>query len=251
MNRNHDTSTFQIRLRWSPNAFKGYIAALGMFAVSVLVSMCTKVDPPKAFVLPASTPVSLIFGDGDGTGARKGNLTQEGEAARGRDSKNPLQDAQRAAAANSRTKVSDPTQTARLIAVKDVGNKGVTKDPDAGADETIGKEDGHEDDPGLGWAGSGRGKGLGYSDLDWGGGGNRVVLHKPLPQFPSGTLNTEVRLKFRVRPDGTVSFVIPVRRGGNPAVDAAAMRAMYQWRFNPLTNGVEMEGSVTFVFRNS
>ena len=64
-------------------------------------------------------------------------------------------------------------------------------------------------------------------------------------------MNTAVKLKFRVLSDGSVSLVWPVRKGGNPIVDQEAMRVLKQWRFNKLSSGVEMEGTITFVFKNS
>ncbi len=194
--------------------------------------------------------MTLSFGAGDGTGGSKGNLTEEGKATRGIESSNPLQDAQRALTSKSNIDRSDPTQSANLVPVRDVGrNKSNVTGTDA-VDESIGMKDGSVDETGTGWVGMGKGRGLGYG-VDWGGGGNRIVLNKPLPLFPPGTLNTEVKLRFRVRPDGSVSWVAPTRKGGNPAVDQAAIRAMYQWRFNPLADNVDMEGTITFVFRNS
>ncbi len=243
----------QVQFLWDPNAIKGYLVAVGVLVISLFISMCTRVEMPDPYAIPASTPILLLsFGDGDGTGLRKGNLTAEGRAQRGIESKNPLEDASRAATSvNGKNPAQDPTQSARLIASKDVGTKGVQTQQSDASERTTGLRDGLDDGSGTGWAGSGRGKGLGYGDIDWGGGGNRVVLTKIMPKFPPGTLNTDVKLKFKVLPDGSVSFVWPVRRGGDPAVDKAAMQALQQWRFNKLNADIEMEGTITFVFRNS
>ncbi|MBI2793350.1 MAG: energy transducer TonB [Ignavibacteria bacterium] len=250
MNRYNDSPTFQLRLQWSPNTFKGFGFALGILILFIIISMFTKIQPPEAFILPGETTVLLSFGVGDGSGGSKGNLTAEGKASRGVESTNPLQDAQRAMASKSNVDLSDPSQSANLVPVKDAGrNKSDVSGTDA-VDKSIGMKDGSADETGTGWVGLGKGRGLGYG-VDWGGGGNRVVLNKPLPAFPPGTLNTEVKLRFRVRPDGSVSWVAPTRKGGNPAVDQAAIRAMYQWRFNPLNDEIDMEGTITFVFRNS
>ncbi len=252
MRYREETPSFQIQFIWSPNAFKGYGAAMVFLSIVMLVSMCTKVEPPDPYPLPKSTPVTLlIFGEGDGTGARKGNLTAEGKALKGQDAQNPLQDAQKAASARSGKATSDPTQATNLKPVADVGSRGKPDQTADAADRTIGSSSGSDDGTGIGWAGSGKGKGLGYGDIDWGGGGNRIVLNKVMPTFPSGVRNTEVKLKFRVRPDGSVSFVLPVRRGGDPAADQAAINAMKRWRFNKLNNDQEMEGTITFVFRGS
>ncbi|HLP26996.1 MAG TPA: energy transducer TonB [Candidatus Didemnitutus sp.] len=222
-----------------------------LLAIILLVSMCTSYSPPESYTVKTTVPLTLvILGDGDGTGVRSGNLSREGASQRGKETQNPLQDAQRSASSNGNTQVADPNQSARLIATRDVGRDGKPHDGDA-SDRTVGNKDGKDDGTGLGWVGSGPGKGLGYGDIDWGGGGNRTVVSKVLPNFPAGTLNTEVKLRFRVLADGTVSLVWPVRRGGNPKVDQEAMRVLKQWRFNKLSTGVEMEGTITFVFKNS
>ncbi|MBU3741756.1 MAG: energy transducer TonB [Candidatus Kapabacteria bacterium] len=217
------------------------------------MSTCSRIAPPERIALKQTVPVTLlVFGEGDGTGLRKGNLQQEGVAQRGQESRNPLDDASTAASSKTNAAtVKDPTQTANLVPTSDVGKRGKEKDDAEAAEFTIGRKDGDDLGTGIGWAGAGKGKGTGYGDIDWGGGGNRVVLTKVLPSFPSGTLNTQVKIKFRVLADGKVSMAWPVRRGGNPAVDQAAVQAMMQWRFNPLAAGSDMEGTITFVFRNS
>lgn len=244
-------TSLQIHLVWNPNAIKGYAAAIGIMGIVLAMTTCTSIEPPEPIELPNTTGVQLlIFGDGDGTGARKGNLTAEGRSQRGKESTNPLDDATKASASNATKTAGDPSQTNKIIPSNDVGGRGNEKDDGDAIDRIIGKRDGSDDGTGLGGTGTGRGKGLGNSDIDWGGGGNRIVLQKVMPDFPTGTWNTEVKLRFRVRSDGTVAYALPVRKG-NPAVDNAAIRAMMQWRFNKLGSETEMEGFITFVFRNS
>ena len=251
MNIDRDHSTLQVQLVWSPNALKGYAAAVLVLVVIMLVSKCTRVEPPTSRPLPPTTPLTvLILGDGDGTGQRKGNLAAEGAAQRGAVPKDPLTDASKAAASSRSSPANDLSQSTNLQAVPDVGApKGDTASKDGAV--TVGGGSGDQNGTGLGLVRAGKGKGLGYGDIDWGGGGNRIVLHKVKPMFPPGTMNTEVRLRFRVRPDGSVSMVVPVRKGGNPAADQAASHALRQWRFNPLNSRDDMEGTITFVFRGS
>lgn len=248
MRPHQDINTAQIQLRWSPNAFKGFGISLAVFLIVLFITKCTKIDPPASYLIPGSTTVDLVFGAGNSTGPSGGNLTQEGKAKRGPEG-TLLEDASSAKSSKVTRTTSDPTQSARHKLVPDVGSKGRGSEHATGEEER-GLKDGSDDGPGLGWAGAGAGKGLGYG-LEWGGGGNRIVLNKVLPKFPPGTLNTQVKLRFRVRPDGTVSWVMPVRKGGNPAVDQAAIQAMYRWRFNPLSTDVEMEGTIAFTFQNS
>lgn len=251
MNVDRDHSTLQVQLVWSPNALKGYAAAVLILVVIMLMSKCTRVEPPTSRPLPPTTPLTvLILGDGDGTGQRKGNLTAEGAAQRGPTPQDPLSDAARAAAASRATSSRDLSQSTNIQAVPETGAKQRDTSSKDGS-VTVGAGSGEQNGTGLGFAGAGKGKGLGYGDIDWGGGGNRIVLHKVKPSFPPGTMNTEVRLRFRVRPDGSVSMVLPVRKGGDPAADQAASHALRQWRFNPLTSKDDMEGTITFVFKGS
>ena len=251
MSRYHDIPSVQLRFEWNPNAVRGFIAASIIMAIVLLVSMCTRYTPPEPYSSRRTTPFELmVFGEGDGTGGRKGNLSREGASQRGKETQNPLEDAQRSASSSGKVRETDPTQSAKLIPAKNIGKDGKPHEGEA-ADRTVGTTDGKDDASGLGWVGTGTGKGLGNEAIDWGGGGNRTVVSNPLPKFPPGTMNTAVKLKFRVLSDGSVSLVWPVRKGGNPIVDQEAMRVLKQWRFNKLSSGVEMEGTITFVFKNS
>ena len=225
---------------------------MGVLTIVIALSMCTSVEPPDPYELPKTQGIEvLIFGYGDGTGAQKGNLQKEGKSQKGEQISDPLEDASKARPSRVNRESGDPSQSANLVAVEETGKTNAAEDENASGDVTRGAVDGDIAGTGRGWAGTGTGKGMGYGDIDWGGGGNRVVLKKVKPQYPPGTLDTKVQLRFRVRPNGTVAFVTPVRKGGNPRADQAAMRAMYQWRFNPLDSEKEMEGTITFVFRSS
>ncbi|HCN05460.1 MAG TPA: hypothetical protein DIS79_07550 [Bacteroidetes bacterium] len=251
MRRYNDIKSVDIQLIWNPMAFRGYVFAVLLATIVIFFMQCVRTDPPKPIEVPRMTPYTfLVFGEGDGTGARKGNLTAEGAAQRGTTSPNPLEDAATAAASrDGKTPVSDPSTSSNLRPVDNLGTRG--KENDGSAERMIGSEQGSDEGTGLGLAGSGKGKGLGYGDIDWGGGGNRIVLTKVLPKKPPGTLDTQVKLRFRVAPDGSVTLVLPVQKGGNPIVDAAAMNALRQWRFNRLPDDRIMEGTITFTFKSS
>lgn len=251
--RDITSRSVNLELVWSPDTIKSFVVACLFLLLLLFMFTCAHVDAPQPIQITRPEPVTLlIFGEGDGTGARKGNLTEEGKRLQGQDVSNPLDDASVAAtSATGRKPVGDATRSANLLPTKDVGVKGPdNKDADA-AERTIGSRTGSEDGYGLGEKGSGRGAGLGLGDIDWGGGGNRTVLKKVMPEYPPGSLNTIVKLRFRVMADGSVSAVWPVRRAGNPEVDKAAVRALQQWRFNKLAGDVEMEGTITFVFKTS
>ncbi len=54
----------------------------------------------------------------------------------------------------------------------------------------------------------------------------------PLPEVVVKT-NSEIALKFWVRPDGVVSRIVTIRKG-DTALEAAAIRYLQGWRFSPL-----------------
>ncbi|TAE27287.1 MAG: TonB family protein [Candidatus Kapaibacterium sp.] len=104
------------------------------------------------------------------------------------------------------------------------------------------------DAEGLGRFGSGAGRGQGYG-LEWGGGGNRVVLHKELPKYPPGmNTSTQIKIRFTVNPNGTVGMILPMQKG-DPLLERAAIEALRRWQFNPLQETKEMVGFITFTFR--
>lgn len=253
MERYDDTASVNIQLRWNQNALKGFGVALIVGIVLLCLSTCVRivVDVP-ADPLRGKELTPIIFGEGDGTGIVSGNLTPKGAAARGTEAKNPLEDAQKELQTEKgKVPPTDPSQSNRLVASNAVGTSGKDNSQTATGDQSVGKKNGTDNGTGLDMAGLGSGRGTGLSDIDWGGGGNRTVLTKVLPKKPPGSLDTEVRMRFKVLPDGSVSWVTPVRRGGDPAVNEAAKQALMRWRFNPLANGQVMEGIITIGFRNS
>jgi periplasmic protein TonB len=104
------------------------------------------------------------------------------------------------------------------------------------------------DPEGLGRFGSGAGRGAGFN-LEWGGGGNRVVMHKELPKYPSGVnTSAQIKIRFTVLKNGSVGVILPMQKG-EPALERAAMEALRRWQFNPSTDDKDMVGFITFTFR--
>ena len=106
---------------------------------------------------------------------------------------------------------------------------------------------------GLGSRGKGKGKGDGFGEIDWGGGGGRIVLNKVLPKFPDNVKSSsQIVLQFKVLSDGTVVSVIPIQKA-DPELEEAAIKALKKWRFNPLPDGQKeiMVGRIplTFILR--
>ncbi len=61
----------------------------------------------------------------------------------------------------------------------------------------------------------------------------REPLSKPPPPEVVVRTNSEITLKFWVRPDGVVSRIETLRRG-DTGLEAAAIRYLSNWRFSPL-----------------
>lgn len=84
--------------------------------------------------------------------------------------------------------------------------------------------------------------------LDWEG-IDRAPVVQPLPNNVSQT-EAIIRVRFEVRPDGSVGEVIPQRRG-NPELDREVIRTLRTWRFSRLPSNMPQEsqfGVVTFRF---
>ncbi|MES2764839.1 MAG: TonB family protein [Bacteroidota bacterium] len=247
-----DAPEIKFTIPWDKLVFRGFVLSLIIHGLLLLLLPMFTIEVRPFRDEVRTIPVELInFGLGDGTGKSAGNLTEKGRSAKGHEVKDPLADA----AIATKTKVSkttvstDPTQSNTLIAVKEIPTDAQTNQPTpATGSSSIGKKDGDPTGSGLSDAGLGKGRGLGLGDIDWGGGGNRTVLNKVLPQFPPGAQPSRVRLKFLVAPDGRVTKVYVVLKG-DPKVERAAIDAMWKWKFSPLASNTEMVGEIPFNFQ--
>lgn len=96
------------------------------------------------------------------------------------------------------------------------------------------------------------GDGSSGAQIAWMGSGSRRLLHKSLPEYPSGE-SGDIRMVFRVtvKPDGTVGGVTPLTRGGG-RFEEVSVRALWRWRFEKLKSHhrqVNQVANITFVFR--
>lgn len=249
-----EKQTFELNFPWHTNTAKGFAIGVPITLLLVLLLNIIRDPQPDArFTNMHTVPLELLsFGYGDGTGLSKGNLSREGEAHKGKTPASELHDAEVAAkTAISKTQVSnDPTESSNLIAKSELSSDERTNPSDAGSSsKNIGSPDGSETGTGLGSRGSGPGKGEGFGDIDWGGGGNRVVISKRIPTFPPGVhTSAQIKIRFTVRADGTISSMVPLQKA-DPRLEKAAMDALRQWRFNPLKEDVEMVGIIPFTFK--
>ncbi len=77
---------------------------------------------------------------------------------------------------------------------------------------------------------------------------SREILSEVVPEYPeSEQRNAEVRIRFTVKPDGSVTDLIVTKKAGG-AFDTVATEALSAWKFNPVTGDQDQTGSITFVF---
>jgi len=249
-----DEREIKINIYWEPNTLRGFLLSLAIYFTLVFaVSMCEYEPPTFPEYEPKTIPLELInFGLGDGTGLSKGNLSEEGTAHKGKPPSNQLEDASVAASKGQRTsQVDDPLLAKQILPTSELTSEKGNNEKFATSGKDIGKQTGSTEGTGLGDKGSGPGAGFGLGDIEWGGGGNRIVLYKVLPKYPPNyNVNAQIKLKFTVSPEGVVTSIIPLQKG-DPVLERSAIEALRQWRFNRLKENKEMYGIITFTFRVS
>lgn len=248
-----ENTALQIQLPWDSNTARGFGIALVIVLLLLLFAQFWNINKAHVRTIEFnSVPLVLLnFGDGDGTGISKGNLTKEGASRKGDIAQSALEDAATPALTKQvrNAAENDPNNISNPIPVKELSSATKVSGSEQGAGtRDIGTNDGISDGSGLGSRGSGKGKGYGFGDIEWGGGGNRIVLHKPLPKFPAGVnTNAELKFRFTVMPDGTVGRIIPLQKA-DPRLETAALSALRQWRFNVLKEDIVMEGVIPLSF---
>lgn len=249
--RYEEKSGIEIKLPWETNTARGFGISIVMLIAFLIIVPWVHLTPKKPREIQINTiPITLLnFGEGDGTGMSKGNLTREGAMNKGSKPNSDLEDAKIAGETKPGKSTDSDNLSNNLLAVKnlqsDLNNTNANKGNDS---RNIGNPNGTDGGTGLGDKGIGKGKGMGFGDIEWGGGGNRIVLYKKVPSFPDGVnTSAQIKMKFTVQPDGTVSSVIPMQKA-DPRLERAAMDALRQWRFNALKDDVVMVGIIPLNF---
>lgn len=246
--RMHSPGMLTLRIPWDPLTARGFLVAVALHIAAFFLALHVRWEPqPPSQPETAMIPIELLtLGWGEGEKPAGGNLSPEGAARRGKSRRTEPLDASptrpRAQAAPP------PADVAQGIPrpVVEVPSKALTI-PSSRQGSGEAASSGIPEGSGLGRQGTGSGRGLGI-DIEWGGGGNRIVLSRVLPQYPRGhNVSGRVRLRFTVLPDGTVGSIIPIQRS-DPLLERAAIEALRQWRFNPITTSTEMVGIITFTF---
>ncbi|MCU0330219.1 MAG: cell envelope integrity protein TolA [Candidatus Kapabacteria bacterium] len=249
----NNEKSFSIKFVWNPEALKSF--AIGCGILLVIAGMSTCIAPPEPDRLIAverpTDPILIQLGLGDDPRPSGGNTIAPGVQSKGQTSPRQFQAVDPGSSASGSTTATPPESD--WFVPKNNVNGPKSTNPNATADGGVhtGTPKGQTDGTGSGLSGNAAGAGYGIGPVEWAGGGNRQAVYTQEPRYPPGTMNARVQLQFTVRPDGTVASVRSLRRGGNPAVDKAAIDALYRWRFNRLTTDVEMTGVITFSFQQA
>lgn len=248
------SNSINLSIPWDSNTAKGWFLSIGLLSLLLFISTFIKVKGPEKRTLPPTESLVLLnFGDGDGTGISKGNLQEEGKASKGPKPEINIEDAQRAAPnKRSSNQTTSIDQSSNVKPVDEMSNRKKEESrPDGTSKKNVGTAEPGNDDllaRGLGDIGRGTGAGHGFGDIEWGGGGNRKVLNKVVPSYPDGVrASSKIVLQIRVLPDGTVSKVV-TKRKGDPRLEIAAVKALKQWRFNPIDSNQIMIGEIPLNF---
>ncbi|MDC1067869.1 TonB family protein [Candidatus Kapabacteria bacterium] len=247
-------SGISIDIPWDANTAKGW--GVSLLILSLIMGSLTlfEIEELQQRKLPETEALVLLnFGDGDGTGLSSGNAQEEGQSQKAPEAQSNLDDAQQSAKTVKTKTESNATldQTNNIKPVKEIKSKSNELPKPEGQDKkNIGKKGANDDlfASGLGDRGFGKGAGHGFGDIDWGGGGNRRVLSKVIPRYPENVrASSKIVLQIRVLPDGTVSNVISKIKG-DPRLEIEAIKALRQWKFNPIDSSVVMIGEVPLTF---
>ncbi len=113
--------------------------------------------------------------------------------------------------------------------------------------ENVRKENSNVNTKGQGNLTDGKGS-LGF-DIDWGGMGTRKIYFYILPEYPEGVQKEiDIRLRFSIKPDGTVGSVTLLTKA-DTRLEQAAINSLWQWRFEPLPQSVrQVNQSAQIVF---
>ncbi len=246
--------TFHIPIAWDGISARSLVYSTCILCVILLLMSTVNVSVDKRNIVRNDTTrielMDIKFGRGNGKGVSKGDLTEEGATRKGDPTKPLLNQQTTNPAKGSATIAANQTNT--LVPTKNATNSTTTdsiKTKSGSKVANSGLLDGIENATGKGKIGNGEGKGVGLGTVDWGGGGNRIVLYKPMPKYPDGQ-NGSPKLRFRivVSPEGSIITVTSLDKG-EPAFEESSMRALRKWQFNKIDSPQNMVGVITFSFQ--
>jgi hypothetical protein len=256
----HQEEVVSFKFPWEPNTARGFFYACCFALLLLLIFAILQISPGHEMhdVEPTTVPIELMnFGDGDGSGLSKGNLSREGRLMKGSKPEMNLESTSIAAQkANSKPILAqDPTQSANLKPIdKFTSNASDAKNATGSDAKTVGNPLGAKDGTGMGLTGTGPGFGWGLGNIDWGGGGGRRPSKDklPMPNYkPGGNLvKLEIKVDILVDKDG-MTRILRFSQKGNPELENAIEKALKQWTFNKIDKNVVQKGTVTFIFKSN
>lgn len=241
-----------IKIPWDQFTARGFGISLIVVPILLFIMSLTQcnIAPLREREIRSIELMQLKWGEGDGTGNNGGNLQKEGMKKTGKQPSLDIEDAARATKTKTSTNAETDIKAATNVKpVKEVGSAIATTGPTTGTKELGAGKEGLISGSGLGNLGDGTGSGEGWG-LQWGGGGNRSVMYKKIPKYPEGATATQIRVRFRVTPDGSVGQMNFVTKG-DPQLENEVTKALRMWRFNKIKEEQDMEGTITFSFRSN
>lgn len=250
-----EEANISLKIPWQPNTAKGFVVAVATALVLAFSLNFCEVDNSQYQRIYRDSTLSVVidinFGDGDGTGRSKGNLSPEGAAHRSKESPSNLGDAKTAA---QNTKFNPSAASDDDLEFNPIPYVTVPSTQKSSAKTTTGSDNkdlgqlgsGFTGGTGLGTKGTGTGAGNGFGDIEWGGGGNRKLEQKIIPKIPQGIRFTDtIKIQITVSADGSVKRVLPLVRG-DARLESACVDALKRWRFNPIPGSRDMIGIIPF-----
>jgi TonB family protein len=255
----HEPSALSSAVVRRRHTFVGSVLSLFVLVLLLWLVSLADITPYAPVQERVSIPITLLqFGIESAETSNqsaKGNLTEEGAAKQASITPELLEDAQTAFAKPEKIvpKPREYTQPSFVQPVQEkIASSTRTEEErssvQAAIDVGVVEQTTTRNAEALSRFGSGTGSGTGFN-LEWGTGGNRLVMHKELPKYPAG-INTsaQIKIRFTVLPNGSVGIILPLQKG-EPALERVAMEALRRWQFNPIADTKEMAGIITFTFR--
>ena len=217
--------------------FLSVIFHLLLFGAFYLLSIGAKPQKKTEYV---EIGLGAGFGEGDGTGVgnETGNTTGE-----------PAEDENLVPEEKGADETTDEVKDTKKSEPDALPTSEKTLNPNKKGDNSAGKNTKPGGKGNGGEGGEGGGNGFFF---DWGGSGVRKVLTYSIPDYPAG-VNKEanVRLRFTIRPDGSVGSIIPITKADTRLEDAA-LNSLRRWRFEKLPASItpfDQVVVITFPFR--
>lgn len=216
-----------------------YLASISFHLILALIFLFVKMSGESNL----EEYLLVGFGSGSGTGSPGGQLQKTDVD----ENKTPEEKSIKKKEEVKKVELPKSKQTddENLIASDKKKEKDEVKNPKV---KPLVKGDAKKEGSELGGEGEG---GFGF-ELDFGGKGMRRIYSYNLPEYPEGVAKEiDVKLRFTILPDGTVSKIFPLIKA-DARLEFAAINSLKNWRFEPLPKNVKQIDQtvvITFPYR--